>query len=72
MPTTQQLSDKLDNLVTLVGTITTDITDVAQLLKDAQANGANIPQEIMDKVDGITSSLSAADASLKSAETPTS
>lgn len=72
MPTLAELESTIDTLTTTVGSVQTDIAAVLVILTDAQASGATIPQDAIDKLNALNTSLSAADASLKSAETPTS
>lgn len=72
MPTLAELESTIDTLTTTVGSVQTDIAAVLVILTDAQAGGATIPQDAIDKLNALNTSLSAADASLKSAETPTS
>lgn len=70
MPTLAELESTIDTLTTTVGSVQTDIAAVLMILPDAQAGGATIPQDAIDKLNALNTSLSAADASLKSAEMP--
>jgi len=71
MATAQDLEAAIDNVTTQVAQVGTDVTAVLNLLTAAQQNGTAIPQDAIDKLTAISSSLTSIDGSLKGAEPPT-
>ncbi len=72
MATASDLESAIDNVTTQVAQVGTDVTAVLELLTAAQAGGATIPQDAIDKLTAISASLTSVDASLKSVEPPAS
>ncbi len=70
MATVQELETAIDAVTTSTATLSTDVAAVLAILQAAQTNGAAIPQDAIDKLTAISSSLASVDASLKAVEQP--